>query len=160
MLLQQGALNVPQIPQFFFICSLPVLKANRPKHWYLQCFDKTTCKKTRCFETIFHNVSAHAPPFKKRSFFTLLLPPLIRTQEDVKSGQIAKLRLNSTFCLSQSWVRADLDPLFASHGTTVVYCGSVQDQRILTVATDVVFANSGICFGYLQVWVHIKMQFF
>ena len=77
-------------------------KQTSQKHWYLQCFDKTTCKKTRCFETIFHNFSAHAPPFKKRSFFTLLLPPLIRTQEDVKSDQIAKLRLNSTFCLSQS----------------------------------------------------------
>ena len=62
-----------------------------------KCFDKTTCKKTRCFETIVHNFSAHAPPFKIRSFFTLLLPPLIRTQEGVKSGQIAKLHLNSTF---------------------------------------------------------------
>ena len=77
-------------------------KQTSQKHWYLQCFDKTTCKKTRCFETIFHNFSAHAPPFKIRSFFTLLFPPLIRTQEGVKSGQIAKLHLNSTFCLSQS----------------------------------------------------------
>ena len=68
----------------------------------LMCFDKTTCKKTRCFQTIFHNFSAHAPPFKKRSFFTLFLPPLIRTQEGVKSGRIVKLHLNSTFCLSQS----------------------------------------------------------
>ena len=59
-------------------------------------------KKTRCFRAIFHTFSAHAPPFKKRLFFTLFLPPLIRTQEDVKSGQIAKLHLNPTFCLSQS----------------------------------------------------------
>ena len=59
-------------------------------------------KKTRCFETIFYNFSAHAPPFKKRSFFTLLLAPLIRTQGGAKSGQIAKLHLNSSFCLSQS----------------------------------------------------------
>ena len=73
-------------------------KQTSQKHWYLQCFDETTCKKTRCFETIFHNSSAHAPPFKKRSFSTLLLPPLIRSQEGVKSGQIAKLHLNCTLC--------------------------------------------------------------
>ena len=103
MFFQQGALNV-RTPNttVFFIFLLPILKANQPKHWYLQCFDKTTCKKTRCFETIFHNFSAHAPPFRKQSFFTLVLPPLIRTQEGVNSGQIAKLHLNSTFCLSQS----------------------------------------------------------
>ena len=76
------------------------------KHWYPQCFDKTACKKTRCFQAIFRNFSAHAPPFKKRSFFTLFLPPLIRTQEGVKSGQIAKLHLNSTFCLSQSLLQS------------------------------------------------------
>ena len=40
------------------------------------------------------------------SFFTLLLPPLIRTQEGVTSGQIAKLHLNSTFCLSQSLLQS------------------------------------------------------
>ena len=59
-------------------------------------------KKTRCFETIFQNFLARAPPFKKRSFFTQFLPPLIRTQAGVKSGQLAQLHLNSTFCLSQS----------------------------------------------------------
>ena len=59
-------------------------------------------KKHDVLNQSFNNFSAHAPPFKKRSFFTLLLPPLIRTQEGVKSGQIAKLHLNSTFCLSQS----------------------------------------------------------
>ena len=52
-------------------------------------------------------------------------------------------------------VQADLDPLFASHGTTVVYCGSVQDQRILTVATDVVwpiraFASDIYRFGFIS----------
>ena len=52
-------------------------------------------------------------------------------------------------------VRADLDPLFASHGTTVVYCGFVQDQRILTVATDVVwpiraFASDIYRFGFIS----------
>ena len=86
----------------FFIFCFQVSKQTNQKHWYLQCFDKTACKKTRCFRAIFHTFSAHAPPFKKRLFFTLFLPPLIRTQEGVKSGQIAKLHLNSTFCLSQS----------------------------------------------------------
>ena len=39
---------------------------------------------------------------KNAYFLLFFLPPLIRTQEGVKSGQIAKLHLNSTFCLSQS----------------------------------------------------------
>ena len=86
----------------FLIFYFQFSKQTSQNHWYLQCFDKTTCQKTRCFETIFHNYSAHAPPFKKRLFFTLFLPPLIRTQGGVKSGQIDKLHLNSTFCLSQS----------------------------------------------------------
>ena len=51
------------------------------------------------FFTIFQLVLLHS---KKHSFFTLFLPPLIRTQEGSKSGQIAKLHLNPTFCLSQS----------------------------------------------------------
>ena len=102
MFFQQGALNVTANTTVFFIFNFQFSKQTSQKHWYLQCFDKTTCQKTRCFETIFHKFSAHAPPFKKRSFFTLFLPPLIRTQEGVKSGQIDKLNLNSTFCLSQS----------------------------------------------------------
>ena len=102
MFFQQGALNVPQIPGFSSFLYFQFSEQTNQKHWYLQCFDKTTCKKIRCFETIVHNFSAHAPPFKKRSFFTLFLPPPLRTQEGVKSGQIAKLHLNSTFCLSQS----------------------------------------------------------
>ena len=99
---QQWALNVPQIPRFSSSFCFQVSNQTNQKHWYLHCFDKTACKKTRCFRAIFHTFSAHAPPFKKRLFFTLFLPPLIRTQEGVKSGQIAKLHLNSTFCLSQS----------------------------------------------------------
>ena len=38
-------------------------------------------KKHDVFETIFHHFSAPAPPFKKRQFFTLVLPPVIRAQE-------------------------------------------------------------------------------
>ena len=59
-------------------------------------------KKHDVFEQFFHTFSAHAPPFKKTLIFYSFLPPLIRTQEGVKSGQIAKLHLNSTFCLPQS----------------------------------------------------------
>ena len=102
MFFQQGALNVPQIPRFSSFFYFQVSKQTNQKHWYLQRFDKTTCKKQQHFQAIFHNFSAHAPPFKKRSFFALFLPPLIRTEEGVKSGQIAKLHLNSTCCLSQS----------------------------------------------------------
>ena len=68
---QQGALNVPQIPRFSSFFCFQVSKQTNQKHWYLQCFDKTACKKTRCFGAIFHTFSAHAPPFKKRLFFTL-----------------------------------------------------------------------------------------
>ena len=81
---------------------LPVLKANQPKTLVFYSVLTRQHAKNTMFETLFHIFSAHAPPFKIRSFFTLLLPPLIRTQEGVKSGQIAKLHLNSTFCLSQS----------------------------------------------------------
>ena len=34
--------------------------------------------------------------------FTIFLPPLIQTQEGVKSQKIAKLHLKSTFFMSQS----------------------------------------------------------
>ena len=71
----------------FFIFVLPVLKANQPKTLVFTVFDKTTCKKK--FQAVFHKFSARAPPFKKRFIFFLFLPPLIRTQEGAKSGQIA-----------------------------------------------------------------------
>ena len=90
----------------FFMFSLPVLKANQPKQWYLQSFDKTTCKKKRCFGTIFRIFSARARQEKNQSFFAAFLPPLIWTQEGVKSPKIAKLHLNSTFCLSQSLLQS------------------------------------------------------
>ena len=59
-------------------------------------------QKKRCFETIFHNFSARAPPFKKNIIFYSIFASVfafIRTQEGVKSEQIAKLHLNSTSCL-------------------------------------------------------------
>ena len=85
----------------FLYFLLPVLKPAKNTGIY-SVLTRQLHAKTRCFDTIFHNFSAHAPPLENRSFFTLLLPPLIRTQEGVKSGQLAKLHLNSTFCLSQS----------------------------------------------------------
>ena len=99
---QQGALNVPQMLRFssFFTFSSQSKPAKNTGIY--KVLTRQHAKKTRCLETIFHNFSAHVPPFKKRSFFTLLLPPLIRTQEGVTPGQIAKMHLNSTFCLSQS----------------------------------------------------------
>ena len=85
----------------FFLFYFQFSKQTSQKHWYLQCFDKTACKKTRCFQAIFHKFSAHAPPFKKGSLFYFIFATAY-PQEAVKSGQIAKLHLNSTLCLSQS----------------------------------------------------------
>ena len=102
MFFQQWALNVPQIPRFSSSFCFQVSKQTNQKHWYLQCFDKTTCKKTRCFRAIFHTFSAMLLRSKNGYILLFFLPPLIRTQEGVKSGQIAKLHLNPAFCLSQS----------------------------------------------------------
>ena len=99
---QQGVLNVPQIPRFSSCFHFQFSKQTNQKQWYLQCFDKTTCKKNRCFGTIFRIFSARARQVKNHSFFAAFLPPLIRTQEGVRSPKIAKLRLNFTFYLSQS----------------------------------------------------------
>ena len=63
-------------------------------------------KKKRCFGTIFRIFSARARQVKNQSFFAAFLPPLIWTQEGVKSPKIAKLHLNSTFCLSQSLLQS------------------------------------------------------
>ena len=85
----------------FFIFFFQVSKQTNQKHWYLQCFDKTTGKKKtfKQFFTIFQLVLFNS---KINHCFTLSLPRLIRTQEGVKSEQVAKLHLKSTFCLSQS----------------------------------------------------------
>ena len=101
MIFQQGALDVPQIPRFssLFISSS---QSKPAKDTGIYSVLTRQHAKNRCFETIFHNFSAHAPPCKKRSFLTLFLPLLIQTQEGIKSGQIAKLHLNSAFCLSQT----------------------------------------------------------
>ena len=102
MFFQQGVLNVLQIPGFSSCFHFQFSKQTNQKQWYLQCFDKTTCKKKRCFGTIFRIFSARAHQVKNHSFFAAFLPPLIRTQEGVKSPKIAKLHLNFTFYLSQS----------------------------------------------------------
>ena len=102
MFFQQGVLNVPQIPRFSSCFHFQFSTQTNQKQWYLQCLDKTTCKKKRCFGTIFRIFSARARQVKSQSFFAAFLPPLIRTQEGVKSPKIAKLHLSFTFYLSQS----------------------------------------------------------
>ena len=87
---------------FLHVLHFQFSKQINQKQWYLHCFDKTTCKKQRCFGTIFRIFSARACQVNNQSFFAAFLPPPIRTQEDVKSPKIAKLHLNLTFCLSQS----------------------------------------------------------
>ena len=63
-------------------------------------------KKKGCFGTIFRIFSARACQVKNQSFFAAFLPPLIRTQEGVKSPKLAKLHLNLTFYLSQSLLQS------------------------------------------------------
>ena len=79
---------------FSSLLLLPAPKQFSQKHWYLQCFEKTKRKTTRCFETISYIFSAPAPQVKKQLFLAPFLPPLIRSQVP----QIQKW----TFCLSQS----------------------------------------------------------
>ena len=86
----------------FFMFSLPVLKANQPNTVVFTVFWQDNMQKKRCFGTIFRIFSARARQVKNHSFFAAFLPPLIRTQEGVKSPKIAKLHLNFTFYLSQS----------------------------------------------------------
>ena len=115
MFFQQGALNVPQIPRFSSCIHFQFSNQTNQKQWYLQCFDKTTRKKKRCFGTIFRIFSARARQVKNQSFFAAFLLPLIRTQEGVKSPKIAKLHLNLTFYLSQSLLQSSLgEPVWAN----------------------------------------------
>ena len=74
---------------FLHLYDFQLPKQTRQTHWYLQCFEETTCQKSRFFETIFHIFSARAPPFKNQSFFAPFFPLLIRTQEGVKSQKVA-----------------------------------------------------------------------
>ena len=104
MFFEQGALNVSQIPRFFFMFLLQVLKANQPKIIY-SVLTRQHAKK-RCLETIFCIFSARARQLKNQSFFAGFLLPFIRTQEGIKSRKIAKLHLNLTFCLSQSLLQS------------------------------------------------------
>ena len=97
------ALKMYRKYQCFWLLLLPALNANRLKTLVFAAFwqDKMQ-KKTRCLEAIFRDFSARAPQAKNQWFFTLFLPPLIQTQEGVKSEKIAKLNLKSTFFMSQS----------------------------------------------------------
>ena len=69
-------------------------KQTSQKHWYLQCFDKTTCKihdVLKQFFTIFQLMRLHSKNDHLSRYF---VPPLIRAQEGVRSGKIAELHLN------------------------------------------------------------------
>ena len=63
-------------------------------------------KKNDVLEQFFAFFSARARQVKYQSFFAAFLPPLIRTQEGVKSPKITKLHLNLTFYLSQSLLQS------------------------------------------------------
>ena len=87
----------------FFIFLLPGLKANQPKTLVFTVFWQDSLQKNTMFSSNFsHFFSPCSSVQKTLVFYLFFLQPLIRTQEGVKSGQIAKLQLNSTFCLSQS----------------------------------------------------------
>jgi len=65
------ALQVPR----FFDSYFQLSRQTNQEHWALQRFDKRSRgKKTRCFETIVHNFSAHVPHSNEDHFFTRLLP--------------------------------------------------------------------------------------
>ena len=102
MFFQQGGFKCTANTTVFFMFSLPVLKANQPKTVVFTVFGQDNMQKKRCFGTIFRIFSARARQVKSQLFFAAFLPPLIWTQEGVKSPKIAKLHLNFTFYLSQS----------------------------------------------------------
>ena len=62
-------------------------------------------KKTMFWSNFSHFFSSCSSS-KNQSFFAAFLPPLIRTQEGLKSPKIAKLHLNLTFSLSQSLLQS------------------------------------------------------
>ena len=73
-------------------------KQTSQQQWYLQCFDKTTCKKHNALKQFF-------------KFFQLVLNHFLRhfchrsfglKKVSYKSQKHAKLHLKSTFCVSQS----------------------------------------------------------
>ena len=104
MFFQQGALNVPQIPRFSSCFHFQFSKQTNQTVVFT-VFWQDNMQKTTMF-WIFRIFSARARQVKNQSFFAAFLPPLIQTQEGVKSPKIAKLHLNLTFYLSQSLLQS------------------------------------------------------
>lgn len=82
------------------------LRPYKEKQWYLQCFcsihydlcvflHKKVLKK-RSLEASLQIFSARDPPLEK-TFLALFLPPLIWTQDGLKSQNTAKMQSISTF---------------------------------------------------------------
>ena len=86
---------------FTFVTSSSQSKPSKNTGIY-SVLTRQNAQKTRCLEAIFRDFSARAPQVKNQRFFTLFLPPLIQSQDGVKSQKIARLHLNSTFFMSQS----------------------------------------------------------
>ena len=65
---------------------------------------RQNAKKNTMFGGNFSRFFGPCPPASQKSkiFYPIFWPPLIQTQEGVKSQKIARLHLNSTFFLSQS----------------------------------------------------------
>ena len=66
---QQGVLNVPQIPRFSSCFHFQFSKQTNQKQWYLQCFDKTTCKKKPMFWNNFSHFFSSCSSSKKSLIF-------------------------------------------------------------------------------------------
>ena len=98
MFFQQGALNVPQIPRFSSLFASRSQSKPTKNTGIYSVLTRQHAKKHDVFEQFFTLFQPMLLRSKNACFFLFFLPPLIRTQEGVKSGQIAKLHLNSTFC--------------------------------------------------------------
>ena len=89
---QQGALNVPHIPRFFSSCfHFQFSKQTNQKQWYLQSFDKTTCKKKPMFWNNFsHFFSSCSSSKKSITFCCVFATP----QSGLKKALSCQKKLN------------------------------------------------------------------
>ena len=100
----KNLLQLQQWPDVFFICMTSSSRSKLVKHTGIcRVLTRQRAKKhdvLKQFFTFFQLVCFNSKI--NQSFFAPFLPPLIRTQEGVKSQKIAKLHLKSTICFSQS----------------------------------------------------------
>ena len=85
-----------------FFASRSQSKPTKNTDWYLQCFDKTACKKNTMFSSNFSRFFSPCSSVQKTLIFYSVFATAHPDSTMCKSGQIAKLHLNSTLCLSQS----------------------------------------------------------